>query len=94
MFEGFLFLGTPVPGLVGASEVEEGSSYGRKVLNKATVEVDETYESLYISPVLQDGPLVDSGNLNRVYHNLVLRDDQFQIFNLLPVEFTFLQIEE
>ena len=52
MFEGFLFLGTPAPGLVGVSEVEEESSYGREVLNEATVEVNETYESLYISPVL------------------------------------------
>ena len=72
MFEGFLFLGTLVPGLVGASEVEEGSSYGREVLNEVMVEVDETYESLYISLVFQDGPLVDSGDLNRVHHNLVL----------------------
>ena len=94
MFEGFLFLGTPVLGLIGASKVEEGSSYGREVLNEATVEVGETYESLYISPVLRDGPLVDSGNLNRVHRNLVLRDDQFQVFNLLPVEFTLLWTEE
>ena len=57
MFEGFLFLGTLVPGLVGASEVEEGSSYGREVLNEVMVEVDETYESLYISLVLRGGPL-------------------------------------
>jgi len=27
-FEGFLFLGIPVPGLVGMSEVEEGSGDG------------------------------------------------------------------
>ena len=54
------------------NEVEEGSSYGREVLNKATVEVDETYESLHISPVLQDGPLADSGDFNRVHRNLVL----------------------
>ena len=94
MFEGFLFLGTPAPGLVGASEVKEGSSYGREVLNEAMVEVDETYESLYISPVLWDRPLADSGDLNRVYHNLVLRDDQSEVFNLLPVEFTFLWAEE
>ena len=94
MFEGFLFLGTLVPGLVGASEVEEGSSYGREVLNEVMVEVDETYESLYISLVFQDGPLVDSGNLNRVHHNLVLRDDQSEVFNLLLVEFTFLWMEE
>ena len=76
------------------SEVEEGSSYGREVLNEATVEVDETYESLYISLVLQDRSLADSGDLNRVHRNLVLRDDQFQVFNLLPVEFTFLWTEE
>jgi len=76
------------------SEVKEGLSYGREVLNEAMVEVDETYESLYISPVLQDGPLADSGDLNRVYRNLVLRDDQSQVFNPLPVEFTFLQMEE
>ena len=58
------------------------------------VEVDETYESLYISLVLRDGLLADSGDLNRVHHNLVLRDDQFQVFNLLPMEFTLLQTEE
>ena len=74
--------------------VEEGSSYGREVLNEATVEVDETYESLYISLVLRNGPLVDSGDLNRVHCNLVLRDDQSQVFNLLPVEFTLLRTEE
>ena len=76
------------------SEVEEGSSYGREVLNEAMVEVDKTYESLYISLVLRDGPLADSGDLNRVHRNLVLRDDQSQVFNLLPVEFTFLWTEE
>jgi len=26
------------------------------------VEVDKTYESLYVSPVLWGGPIVDSGN--------------------------------
>jgi len=58
------------------------------------VEVDETYERLYISPVLWNGPLADSGDLNRVHRNFVLQDDQSQVFNLLPVEFTFLQTEE
>jgi len=72
MFEGFLFLGTPVPGLIGASEVEERSSYGREVLNEATVEVDETYESLYISLVLWGGPLADSSDFNKIHCNLVL----------------------
>jgi len=70
-----LFLDTLVPGLIGASEIEEGLSYGREVLNEATVEVDETYKSLYISSVLWDGLLVNSSDFNRVYHNLVLQDD-------------------
>jgi len=52
MFEGFLLLGTPVPGLIRVSKVEEGSSYGREVLDEATVKVNEAYESLHISPVL------------------------------------------
>jgi len=72
MFEGFLFLGIPVPGLVGTSEVEEGSGNGREVLDEATVEVDKAYESLHVSPVLQGRPITDSGNLNRVYLDLVL----------------------
>jgi len=76
MFKYFLFLSTPVPGLIGASEVEEGSSYGQEVLDEATIEVNEAYEGLYISPVLQDGPLVDSGDFNRVHRDLVLRNDQ------------------
>jgi len=52
MFEGFLLLGTPVPGLIRASEVKEGLSYSREVLDEATVEGNEAYESLHISPVL------------------------------------------
>jgi len=71
MFEGFLLLGTPVLGLIGAYEVEEGSNYGREVLDEAKVEVNKAYESLHISLVLWDGPLVDSGDFNRVHHNLV-----------------------
>jgi len=39
------------------------------------VEVNKAYEGLHISLVLRDGPLVDSGNLNRVHCDLVLRDD-------------------
>jgi len=94
MFEGFLFLSTPVPGLVRASEVKDGWSYSREVLDEAMVEVNEAYESLHISPVLWDRPLVDSGDFNRVHHNLVLRDDQSKVFNLLLVELTFLQTEK
>ena len=76
------------------SEVKEGSSYSREVLDEVTVEVNKAYESLHISPVLWDGLLTDSGDFNRVYCNLVLRDNQSEVFNLLPVEFTFLQTEE
>jgi len=41
-------------------------------LNEATVEVDETYESLYISLVLWGGPLADSSDFNKIHCNLVL----------------------
>ena len=57
------------------SEVEEGSSYSQEVLDEATIEVNEAYESLYISPVLWDGLFVDSGDFNRIHRNLVLQDD-------------------
>jgi len=72
MFEGFLFLGIPVLGMIGLSEVEEGSSYGREVLDEVTVEVNKAYEGLHVSPALRGGPLADSGNFNRVHHNFVL----------------------
>ena len=58
------------------------------------VEVNKAYESLHISLVLWDGLLTNSGDFNRVYCDLVLRDDQSKIFNLLSVELTFLQTEE
>jgi len=35
--------------MIGSSEVEEGSSYGREVLDEATVEVNEAYEGLHVS---------------------------------------------
>ena len=63
-------------------------------MDEATVKVNEAYESLHISLVLQDGLLADSGNFNRVHRDLVLRDDQSEVFNLLPVELTFLWTEE
>jgi len=75
MFKGFLFLSIPVLGLIGASEVKEGSSYGREVLDKATIEVNEAYKGLHVSPVLWDGPLADSSDFNRVHCDLVLRND-------------------
>ena len=60
----------------------------------ATVEVDKAYESLYVSLVLQGGPIVDSGDFNWVHHNLVFRDDQSEVFNLLLMELTLLWVEE
>ena len=36
------------------------------------VEVNKAYKGLYVSLVLWGGPLVDSGNLNRVHCDLVL----------------------
>ena len=80
--------------MIRSSEVEEGSSYGQEVVDEAMVEVNEAYKGLHVSPVLWDGPLVDSSNFNRVHRNLVLRDDQSEVFNLLPVELTLLQTEE
>ena len=76
------------------SEVEERSSYGWEILDKAMVEINEVYKGLYVSSVLRDGPIVDSGNFHRVHHNFVLRNDQSEILDLPPVELTFLWAEE
>jgi len=75
-------------------EVEEGSGYGREISDKATVEVDKAYESLHVSLILQGGPIADSGNFNWVHCNLVFRDDQSEVFDLLPMELTLLQAEK
>jgi len=72
MFEGFMFLGTPVLGVIRSSEVKEELSYGQEVLDETTVKVNEAYKGLHVSLVLQNRPLVDSGNFNRVHRNLVL----------------------
>ena len=57
------------------SEVEERSSYGREILDKATVEINKAYESLHVSLVFQGGPITDSSDFHWVYCNFVLRDD-------------------
>jgi len=75
-------------------EVEEGSGYGREISDKAMVEVDEAYESLHVSPVLQGGPIVDSSDFNWVHRNLVFQDDQSEVFDLLLMELTLLWAEE
>ena len=80
--------------MIRSSEVKEGSSYGREVLDEVMVEVNEAYEGLHISPALWGRPLTDSGNFNRVHHNLVLQDDQPEVFNLLLMELTLFQMEE
>ena len=94
MFESFLLSGIPAPGSVGTSEVEEGSSYGQEVLDKAMVEINKACEGLYISPVLWGGPITDSGNFYGVYCNFIFRNDQFEVLDLPLVELTFLQTEE
>ena len=76
------------------SEVKEGSSYGREILDKVTVEINKAYESLHVSLVLWGGPITDSSNFNRVYFDLVLRDDQSKVLNLLLMELTLLWTEE
>ena len=76
------------------SEVEERSSYGWEILDKAMVEINEVYKGLYVSSVLRDGQIVDSGNFHRVHRNFVLRNDQSEILDLPPVELTFLWAEE
>jgi len=58
------------------------------------VEVNEAYEGLHISPVLQGGPLVDSSNLNRVHLNLVFRDNQSEVLDLPLIELALFQAEE
>ena len=75
-------------------EVEEGSGYGREILDKVTVEIDEAYESLHVSLVLWGGPIADSGDFNWVHRNFVFRDDQSEVFNLLPMELALLWTEE
>jgi len=90
----FLLSGIPAPGSVGMSEVKEGSSYGREVLDKTTVEINEAYEGLYISLVLQGRPIMNSGNFHGVHCNFVLQNDQFKVLDLPPVELTFLQAEK
>jgi len=74
-------------------EVEEGSSYGREISDKVMVEVDEAYESLHVSLVLQSRPIADSSDFNWVYRNLVFQDDQSEVFNLLPIELTLFWAE-
>jgi len=76
------------------SEVKEGSGYGQEISDEAPVEVNKAYESLYVSLVLQDGPVTDFSNFNRVHLDLVLRDDQSKVLNLLSIELTLLQVEE
>ena len=58
------------------------------------VEVNEVYEGLHISLVLQDRPLADSSNLNQVHLDLVLQDNQSKVLNLLPIKPTLLQVEK
>jgi len=94
MFKGFLFFDILVPGLVRMSEIEEGSGYNWEIPDEATVEVNKAYESLDVSLVFWGGPVADSSDFNRVYCNLVLWDDQSEVFNLLLMELTLLQTEE
>jgi len=47
-----------------------------------------------ISLVLRGGPIADSGDFNWVHRNLVFRDDQSKVFNLLLMELTLLWAEK
>ena len=58
------------------------------------VEVNKAYESLHVSLILWGRLIADSGNFNRVHFDLVLRDDQSEILNLLLMELTLFQAKE
>jgi len=74
-----VFFGISVLDLVEISEVKERSGDGWEILDEATVEVNEAYKSLHVSLVLQNKPIADSSNFNRVYLNLVFWDDQSEV---------------
>jgi len=58
------------------------------------LEINEAYKGLYISLVLQSGPIMDSGDFHGVHCNLVHRNDQSKVFNLPLVKLIFLWAEE
>jgi len=54
------------------------------------VEVSKPQEGLYVYPILQDRPLLDSGDLNRICGYFILWDYQSQVLNSYFLELTLL----
>jgi len=50
--------------------------------------------SIPFDPHHQDGPITDSGNLNRVHLDLVFQDDQSEVLNPFLMELTLLWAEK
>ena len=59
---------------VSLSEIEQGLGVVRKVPNEPSVEVGESKEGLYFLLASWDQPLRNSGYLDRVHLNGVVRD--------------------
>jgi len=52
------------------SEVKEGSSYGREVLDEATIEVNEAYKDQNVVQVHYDNPFRYDGSEDVIHHSL------------------------
>jgi len=61
-----------IPGLehVRLCKVKQGLGQCREVTDKLTVEVGKPQKDLYISPIFQSRPLLDSRDLDRIYRHV------------------------
>jgi hypothetical protein len=59
--------------------------------DKSTVEIDKSDEGLHLLLVSQSGPVCYTSNLDRIYFDLVVQDDNSQILNLSLLELTLLR---
>ena len=54
----------------------------------------EAQECLQVGVGIRDWPITNSSNFYGIYLNLILRDDYFQILNLLLVKFILFEVKE
>ena len=66
----------------------------QKATDEPLVEVGEAQEYLQVSMSVRDWPVTNFSNLYGIYLDLILRDNQFQILNLLLVKFILFKVEE
>jgi hypothetical protein len=88
--ESGLFIGTPFPWCVFFGKIKERSSMMGEILNEQSIKIGEAKEQLHLFLVRWNRPFGNSGYLDRIHMDRIVRYDDSEILYLCMFKLAFL----